>query len=288
MLDDHQLLPELLFELLEQVAAAGDDREAHALARERAGDAPADSHARAGDQRGASADAEVHFEERNPTGLRHGDCVRIACLALPADPPHLSHGDHDMKLKTAVAVAVAGAFALPLAAQASAEADRMILAQQSGSTMQPKDSNPAAPPRTLGPTTLQRRSQRLEHGAQHQRQQHGQHHRRRGRRRPAHRRQQRRRPRAEHAEGRSRRDRQGGFAGIDKNGDGHISRDEAKDATWENRFTELDKDNDNRLSHSEFDAMQAGAGAAGATGTTGAPVTSGTNAADRKPNTPKQ
>ena len=34
--------------------------------------------------------------------------------------------------------------------------------------------------------------------------------------------------------------------------------------------------------------MQAGAGAAGATGTTGAPVTSGTNAADRKPNTPKQ
>ena len=56
-----------------------------------------------------------------------------------------------MKLKTAIAVAVAGAFALPLAAQASAEADRMILAQQSGSTMQPKDSNPAAPPRTFGP-----------------------------------------------------------------------------------------------------------------------------------------
>ena len=55
----------------------------------------------------------------------------------------------------------------------------------------------------------------------------------------------------------------GGFAGIDKNNDGYISRDEAKDAAWSNRFTELDKDNDNRLSKSEFDALQ---GAAGATG----------------------
>jgi hypothetical protein len=59
----------------------------------------------------------------------------------------------------------------------------------------------------------------------------------------------------------------GGFAAIDKNGDGHISRDEAKDATWSNRFTELDKDNDGRLSQSEFDAMQSGAGATGSTGT---------------------
>ena len=53
----------------------------------------------------------------------------------------------------------------------------------------------------------------------------------------------------------------GSFAAVDKNKDGHISRDEAKDASWENRFSELDKDNDNRLSQSEFDAMQAGAGA---------------------------
>lgn len=69
----------------------------------------------------------------------------------------------------------------------------------------------------------------------------------------------------------------GGFSAVDKNGDGHLSRDEAKDATWSNRFSELDKDNDGRLSQSEFNAMQAGAGA-----------TSGTSAADRKPSTPKQ
>jgi hypothetical protein len=56
----------------------------------------------------------------------------------------------------------------------------------------------------------------------------------------------------------------GGFAGIDKNSDGYISRDEAKDAAWSNRFTELDKDNDGRLSRSEFDAL--GTTAAGASG----------------------
>jgi len=59
----------------------------------------------------------------------------------------------------------------------------------------------------------------------------------------------------------------GGFAGIDKNNDGYLSRDEAKDAAWSNRFSELDKDNDGRLSKSEFDALSGAAtGAAGATG----------------------
>jgi hypothetical protein len=196
-----------------------------------------------------------------------------------------------MKLKTAIAVAVAGAFALPLAAQASAEADRMILAQQSGSTVQPKDSNPAAPPRTYGPgggdksdsadTTRNRSSSGAASGSSTAPSSSG--------------------AGAPLSSGTNAADRtpntpkaeagataRGGFAAMDKNHDGHISRDEAKDATWANRFTELDKDNDNRLSQSEFDAMQAGTGAAGATGTTGAPVTSGTNSADRKPNTPKQ
>ena len=76
----------------------------------------------------------------------------------------------------------------------------------------------------------------------------------------------------------------GGFSAMDRNSDGYISREEARDATWSNRFTELDKDNDNRLSQSEFDALQS---ATGATGSTNAPVSSGTNSADRKPNTPK-
>ncbi len=205
-----------------------------------------------------------------------------------------------MKLKTAVAVAVAGAFALPLAAQASAEADRMILAQQSGSTMQPKDSNPAAPPRTFGPgggdkssadtarpssgaasgsstapstsgsTTGSTAGSATGAGAPLT-----------GGSNAAD-----RAPNTPKAEAGA--TARGGFAGVDKNGDGHISRDEAKDATWENRFTELEKDNDTRLSRSVFEARLAGAGAAGATGTPNAPVTSGTNAADRKPNTPKQ
>ena len=206
-----------------------------------------------------------------------------------------------MKLNTAIAIAVAGAFAVPFAAQASAEADSIIVAQ-AGSTHEPRDSNPAAPPRTFGPgskntdpaTGETQRGARSSGAAS-------------GSssapsttttapagattgapitsgtnaadRKPN-------TPKAE-AGATSR----GGFSAIDKNNDGYISRDESKDATWSNRFTELDKDNDGRLSQSEFNAMQAGAGATGATGTTGsggAPLTSGTNAPDRKPSTPKQ
>jgi hypothetical protein len=77
----------------------------------------------------------------------------------------------------------------------------------------------------------------------------------------------------------------GGFSALDQNHDGYVSRDEARDATWSNRFSELDKDNDGRLSQSEFNAMNAGSGA---TGKSNAPLTGGTNAADRKPSTPKQ
>jgi hypothetical protein len=57
----------------------------------------------------------------------------------------------------------------------------------------------------------------------------------------------------------------GGFGAMDRNGDGYISRDEARDAPWSNRFSEFDKDNDSRLSLGEYDAMRqsaaAGAGA---------------------------
>jgi hypothetical protein len=200
-----------------------------------------------------------------------------------------------MKLNTAIAIAVATAFAVPLAAQASAEADRIILAQTSGKiTTDPKDSNPAAPPATTGTprsadTTADRPASGAAAGSSSA-------------------------PSsstttapagsttgAPVSSGTNAADRApntpkseagatspGGFSAMDKNGDGHISRDEAKDATWANRFTELDKDNDGRLSQSEFNAIQAGAGATGATGSSGAPLTSGTNAPDRKPSTPKQ
>ena len=53
----------------------------------------------------------------------------------------------------------------------------------------------------------------------------------------------------------------GGFAAIDRNGDGYISRDEARDATWNSRFSELDKDNDGRLTQEEFGALGSAAGA---------------------------
>jgi hypothetical protein len=173
-----------------------------------------------------------------------------------------------MKLNTAIAIAVTAAFAAPLAAQASAEADRIILAQTSGKiTTDPKDSNPAAPPATTGtPRSADTTSDRPASGAAAG---------------------SSTAPAAPAAGATSR----GGFSALDKNNDGHISRDEAKDATWSNRFTELDKDNDGRLSQSEFNAMQAGAGATvapGATSSGGAPLTSGTNAPDRKPSTPKQ
>ena len=52
-----------------------------------------------------------------------------------------------------------------------------------------------------------------------------------------------------------------GFNATDRNNDGYLSRDEARDASWANRFSELDKDNDGRLSRSEFEALQGAAGA---------------------------
>jgi len=69
---------------------------------------------------------------------------------------------------------------------------------------------------------------------------------------------------------------QGGFAGLDKNNDGYISRDEALEAPWVSRFSEIDKDNDGRVSRSEFDASQGAA--RGATG--------GATATPKKPEKP--
>ena len=67
----------------------------------------------------------------------------------------------------------------------------------------------------------------------------------------------------------------GGFAAMDRNNDGYLSRDEARDASWSNRFTELDKDNDGRLSQSELEALQGAARGATVDKDAGSPSTTG-------------
>ena len=63
------------------------------------------------------------------------------------------------------------------------------------------------------------------------------------------------------------------FERLDKNKDGFVTRDEARDATeLQGRFAELDKDNDGKISAAEMRAMDSGRSA---TGTTGSGTTSG-------------
>lgn len=58
----------------------------------------------------------------------------------------------------------------------------------------------------------------------------------------------------------------GGFSAMDRNADGYVSRDEAREVSWSNRFGELDRDNDGRLSEAEYNTLSAdSAAAAGAT-----------------------
>ena len=54
------------------------------------------------------------------------------------------------------------------------------------------------------------------------------------------------------------------FQRLDRNNDGFVSRDEAKDASeLQGRFVELDKDNDGKISRAEMAALDAERGAAG-------------------------
>ena len=71
-----------------------------------------------------------------------------------------------------------------------------------------------------------------------------------------------------------------GFDRLDRNRDGYVSRDEAKDAAELNtRFTELDANNDGKLSHDEYSAVNSSARGATGTGSTsgraGAPMGAG-------------
>ena len=61
------------------------------------------------------------------------------------------------------------------------------------------------------------------------------------------------------------------FDQLDRNRDGYVSRDEAKDAVELNtRFTELDKNNDGKLSREEYNALHEGASGSTGTGRVGA------------------
>jgi EF hand domain-containing protein len=138
-------------------------------------------------------------------------------------------------IKTLMALAVAGAFALPMAASAAGD---------SGASTRQEGANP---PGTLSPGTprsaasgADRDTGAAAHGNPT------------GNERAA--------------SGRSARD---NFDRLDKNHDGYVSRDEAKDAAELNtRFSELDRNNDGKLSRDEYDALNASSrGARGATGT---------------------
>jgi hypothetical protein len=57
------------------------------------------------------------------------------------------------------------------------------------------------------------------------------------------------------------------FQRLDRNSDGFVSRDEAKDAAeLQGRFAELDKNNDGKISEAEMRGMDGERGAAGTTG----------------------
>jgi hypothetical protein len=148
-------------------------------------------------------------------------------------------------IKTLIAAAVAGAFALPFAAQASALGDNMVLAQGGGDTGASSRQEGVNPPGAVSPGTPSTAVTGTDRdtGAAARTNPHGAND----------------RSRSSSAGGTS----ASGFERLDKNRDGFISRDEARDAKeLDTRFSELDVNNDGKLSRDEYNAVHRGASGA--------------------------
>jgi len=146
-----------------------------------------------------------------------------------------------------MAIAVAGAFALPVAALASATNDSIVVAQGGGGdTGASSRQEGVNPPGQASPGTPRSAASGIDRdtGAA-----------------------SRTNPTGKGAMGATAK--HGRFDALDKNHDGFVSRDEAKDASeLDTRFTELDANNDGKLSRDEYNALnKSDKSARGATGT---------------------
>jgi hypothetical protein len=145
--------------------------------------------------------------------------------------------------RTLIAVAVAGAFALPLTSQAN---DNIVVAQagggDTGASNRQEGANPPGQASPGAPRSSTSGMDRDTGAARHTN------------------------PTGKAGSSAGATSRHGRFEALDKNHDGFISRDEAKDASeLDTRFTELDANNDGKLSREEYNAVNASA--RGATGT---------------------
>ena len=167
-------------------------------------------------------------------------------------------------LRTLMAIAVAGAFALPVAALASAANDNILLAQaggggDTGASTRQEGVNPPGQASPGTPRSAASGTDRDSGAAKHTN------------------------PTGKGASTAGATSSRGRFQALDKNHDGYVSRDEAKDASELNtRFSELDRNNDGKLTNDEYNAVNSSA--RGATGTglmsgrAGAPATKGPGA----------
>lgn len=136
-------------------------------------------------------------------------------------------------IRTLLAIAVAGAFALPVAA--SAANDNILIAQggggDTGASNRQEGANPPGQASPGAPRSTTSGMDRSTGAARHT-----------------------------NPSGSGSTARHGRFDALDKNHDGYISRDEAKNASeLDTRFSELDTNNDGKLSRSEYRALRSSA-----------------------------